>query len=161
VYYLLGEEFDRDPFLLFKLRGLSREELVRLLGDQSPPKERDKSRAKSATSTEKEKQETAFPREPLPIEPSMFWGDSVIDEGLLGDVRLPPVTASLPKRLGNFPFWRGEERFLDAIEPIYAAASLIGMNVFIGERRTGQNKSLISSKTKSPRKSPASSNFSD
>jgi len=28
VYYLLGEEFDRDPFLIFKLRGLDRDELV-------------------------------------------------------------------------------------------------------------------------------------
>ena len=32
VYYLLGEEFDRDPFLIFRLRGLSREELIALLG---------------------------------------------------------------------------------------------------------------------------------
>ncbi len=31
VYYLLGEEFDRDPFLIFKLRGMSREGLVGLL----------------------------------------------------------------------------------------------------------------------------------
>src|SRR5207244_1185349 len=27
VYYLIGEEFDRDPFLIFQLRGLTREEL--------------------------------------------------------------------------------------------------------------------------------------
>ncbi|MCL4501030.1 MAG: SWIM zinc finger family protein [Deltaproteobacteria bacterium] len=32
VLYLLAEEFDRDPFLLFKLRGLTREELFELLG---------------------------------------------------------------------------------------------------------------------------------
>src|SRR5919199_6786403 len=32
VYYLLGEEFDRDPFLLFRMRGLSREELLQRLG---------------------------------------------------------------------------------------------------------------------------------
>src|SRR5438128_9744848 len=32
VYYLLGEEFDRDPFLIFKMRGLARDELVGLLG---------------------------------------------------------------------------------------------------------------------------------
>ena len=31
VYYLLGEEFDRDPFLIFRLRGLDRDELVGLL----------------------------------------------------------------------------------------------------------------------------------
>ena len=31
VYYLLGEEFDRDPFLIFKLRGMDRDTLVGLL----------------------------------------------------------------------------------------------------------------------------------
>ncbi len=35
VYYLLGEEFDRDPFLIFKMRGMSREDLVNLLGETS------------------------------------------------------------------------------------------------------------------------------
>jgi len=28
VYYILAQEFDRDPFLLFKLRGISRQELL-------------------------------------------------------------------------------------------------------------------------------------
>ena len=28
VYYLLGEEFDRDPFLIFRLRGMTRDELL-------------------------------------------------------------------------------------------------------------------------------------
>ena len=32
VYYLLGEEFDRDPFLIFALRGLARDEFLALLG---------------------------------------------------------------------------------------------------------------------------------
>ncbi|MBE0618507.1 MAG: SWIM zinc finger family protein, partial [Proteobacteria bacterium] len=32
VYYLLGEEFDRDPFLIFRLRGLERAELTALVG---------------------------------------------------------------------------------------------------------------------------------
>lgn len=36
VYYLLGEEFDRDPFLLFRLRGLDRAGLVALLEQVQP-----------------------------------------------------------------------------------------------------------------------------
>jgi uncharacterized Zn finger protein len=32
VYYILGENFDQDPFLIFKLRGQSRQELCELLG---------------------------------------------------------------------------------------------------------------------------------
>src|SRR3954447_13814124 len=33
VYYLLGEGFDRDPFLLFRLRGMDREEFAAILGE--------------------------------------------------------------------------------------------------------------------------------
>ncbi len=155
VYYLLGEEFDRDPFLLFKLRGLSREELVHFLGDTSHPKNetKGKSRAESAGLTEQEQNEPSSPPEPLTIDAAAFWGESLDTEGLLGNVQFPAVNASLPKRLGHFPFWRGEERFLDAIEPIYAAASPLGLDVFLGEGRAGQGKSLTPPKPKPRKKS--------
>src|SRR5262249_59316037 len=38
VYYLLGEEFDRDPFLMFTLRGLTREELFERLEQTDQPR---------------------------------------------------------------------------------------------------------------------------
>ncbi len=41
VYYLLGEEFDRDPFLLFKLRGMNREEFIGLLSHDQDMLEHD------------------------------------------------------------------------------------------------------------------------
>ncbi len=50
-----------------------------------------------------------------------------------GEVRLPPVSAALLRRLGNFPFWRGSERFLDALAPVYAQAASRGLSVFLGE----------------------------
>ncbi|MCO5380740.1 MAG: SWIM zinc finger family protein [Methanosarcina barkeri] len=37
VYYLLGEEFDRDPFLIFKLRGVDMDEFMSILGKSSGP----------------------------------------------------------------------------------------------------------------------------
>src|SRR5215475_7457934 len=37
VYYLVGEEFDRDPFLLFKLRGKGRDEFIKLLSAGAAP----------------------------------------------------------------------------------------------------------------------------
>ncbi len=37
VYYLIGEEFDRDPFLIFTLRGLTQEELLDLLSRAARP----------------------------------------------------------------------------------------------------------------------------
>ncbi|MDH3769473.1 MAG: SWIM zinc finger family protein [Nitrospirota bacterium] len=155
VYYLLGEEFDRDPFLLFKLRGLSREELVRLLGETNHPKKKTKgqSRVELVGRMEQEQTEPVPSPEPLPVDLAAFWGDSVIEEGFLGEVQVPAMPASLLKRLGHFPFWRGEERFLDALEPIYAAASPVGLDVVLGECRTGQGKALMPAKPQPRKKS--------
>ncbi|MFN0085136.1 MAG: SWIM zinc finger family protein [Blastocatellia bacterium] len=124
VYYLIGEEFDRDPFLLFKLRGKGRDEFIPLLG----------ARAKGERAGEKEKEEpaAALPPEPLAPDPGAFWHGGALPEAFFGEVRLPPIAAALPKRLGSFPFWRGEERFLDAMETIYAATAPHAMEVFVG-----------------------------
>ena len=46
VYYLLGEEFDRDPFLLFRLRGLGRDGLLERLGGLTPAAARRQPRPK-------------------------------------------------------------------------------------------------------------------
>src|SRR5262245_43541704 len=123
VYYLLGEEFDRDPFLIFKLRGVTREEFAKLLGAAGAP----------AAKTEADEATIATPSEPLQADAGAFWGGGKLPDDFFGEVRLPPVSAALPKRLGNFPFWRGSERFLDAIAPVYAQAAPHGLDVFLGE----------------------------
>jgi uncharacterized Zn finger protein len=63
-----------------------------------------------------------------------FWGENNLPDDCFGEVQIPPAPAALVKRLGNFPFWRGTERFLNAITPIYAQASPRGMDTFLGER---------------------------
>ena len=131
VYYLLGEEFDRDPFLIFKLRGMVREELVGLLksaGAKQASKKKTKERPVN------EQAETPPAPEPLTTDAALFWGGGDLPEDLFGEVAIPPVPAALAKRLGNFPFWRGEERFLDAITPVYTQASPRGLELFLGER---------------------------
>lgn len=120
VYYLLAEEFDRDPFLLFKLRGLTREELTEAL-----------SKAGGAVATGAEPAaEVALPPEPLAVEAASFWQGGALPENLFGEVRKPPVNAALPKRLGNFPFWRGEENFSEAMNKLYERASAEGLGIF-------------------------------
>jgi hypothetical protein len=37
------------------------------------------------------------------------------------------------RRLGKFPFWRGERPLADAVEPAYIQASALGLGVFLGE----------------------------
>jgi uncharacterized Zn finger protein len=56
-----------------------------------------------------------------------------ISDDIFREVLIPPIAAALPKRLGSFPFWRGEERFLDTMESIYAKASPVGLSTFLGE----------------------------
>ncbi|MBI3121064.1 MAG: SWIM zinc finger family protein [candidate division NC10 bacterium] len=129
VYYLLGEEFDRDPFLIFKLRGMEREELIRLIGGTAAAKGKGTPRKGTLAETESVGESPAVP---LPQEPGAFWGQDGTGGDSLGEVRIPPVTAALLRRLGNFPFWRGEEAFADVLEGIYREAAVLGMDVFLG-----------------------------
>lgn len=128
VYYLIGEEFDRDPFLLFRLRGLDRAALVDRLG------KRRRGRRKTARAAAGEAQRAKREPEPLPADPETFWGAAPPAADLFGEVAIPEEPAALPQRLGSFPFWRGDEKFLDVMKRIYAEASALGMEVFLHGR---------------------------
>jgi uncharacterized Zn finger protein len=130
VYYLLGEEFDRDPFLLFRLRGMSREELLAQLGKAPTP------------GGVSEPAAPVLAPEPLSVDARVFWtgAEEAGTVASVGEVEVPPVSAALPKRLGNFPFWRGKERFLDALAPAYQSAAPQGLDVFLGEVKGPQQK---------------------
>ncbi len=116
VYYLIGEEFDRDPFLLFRLRGSERDVIC---GRLSP--------GSSLTTSDTE---PPAPSEPVPSDAATFWAIDPLPPDLYGDVQLPPVDAAGPKRLGGFPFWRGSERFPDTLVPTYASAARRGLALF-------------------------------
>lgn len=118
AYYLLGEEFDRDPFLIFTLRGLSRDALMAKLETTRP----------GASST------TPPPStEPMSTKPETFWGEAGGQmEDFGGVVEIPREPAALPRRLGGFPFWRGESPFLETLSTVCAAASPVGLDVFVG-----------------------------
>ena len=105
VYYLLGEAFDRDPFLMFRLRGMEREALLAQLGEAVG---------------DDEGWSLAEP-EPLPEDPATFWAMQPLPEMLAGPLLAPAQSAALLQRLGPFPFWRGEVSPLEALAPIYAA----------------------------------------
>src|SRR4030043_1671879 len=107
AYYLLAEEFDRDPFLIFKLRGMNREDLITMLS--KPGKKTTQRKAKP-------KQELLHKdEEGLTSDIFKFGNGEVIPDDIFGEVLIPPIPAALPKRLGSFPFWRGGEKFLDVV----------------------------------------------
>jgi len=159
VYYLIGEEFDRDPFLLFKLRGIDREQLLAALdvtaASEAAPEAAPLAKAMPmveampvveatpAKATRRRKKAIAKsavqapPVEPLNVEPlsseaSVFWQGTELPADLLGEAQVPPVTAALPRRLGHFPFWRGASPLLETIEPLYADAAVRGVRLLTG-----------------------------
>lgn len=80
--------------------------------------------------------EEPLPSEPLPTNAGGFWIGGTLPNGFLGDVRVPPMPAALPKRLGSLPFWQGEQPLLDVVQSVYARASEVGMEVVAGEQNT-------------------------
>jgi len=111
VFYLLAEAFDRDPFLLFNLRGIDKDALFSALGGSGfdTPNEQ----------TGKKKRVV----EPLPVDPDVFWSSP--DETMIPALHHQPVIASavLVRRLGPVPFWRSDRNFSAEMESIYKAAS--------------------------------------
>jgi uncharacterized Zn finger protein len=111
VFYLIGEEFDRDPFLLFVVRGLARDAVRDLF-----------------TATQ-ESNSPGASKPPAPTSPAAFWGDNV--------ARIPASTAHLIaaasddpavlKRAGKFPFWRGDISVAEALVPIYTDAAAFAL----------------------------------
>jgi uncharacterized Zn finger protein len=102
VYYLLGEEFDRDPFLIFRMRGMGREEFLSMLGESGP-----------ALQVEA----VQLPPEPLPASPAEFYRVGSLENEAPSESPPAGSGAALARRLGKFPFWRGSvplDEFLDA-----------------------------------------------
>ena len=130
VYLLLGEEFDRDPFLVFRLRGMDRERLVGLF-DEQPAKE---TAVVGATRGSLRGQVVGRTlSEPLPSDPDEFWGEYDSGSDVHGAASMPAVAAALPKRLGGFPFWRGERDFMSTMEEIYRSAAEEGLKALAPE----------------------------
>jgi uncharacterized Zn finger protein len=130
VYYLLGEEFDRDPFLLFRLRGLGRDELLQRLSELMPAPEAAPDSAETTAEGP-----AGEPAAPLPSDPAGFWCGASLPADIYGEVQTPPVLAAWLRRLGNFPFWRGEVSLPDTLAPVYETAAQRGLATFLGESR--------------------------
>jgi uncharacterized Zn finger protein len=123
VFYLIGEEFDRDPFLLFVVRGLAREAVRDLFGPapepialESPP-----ARMREAAGSRAGK-----PPSPARLSPDAFWGDNSAepDSSRMHVVATASNESAELKRAGKFPFWRGDIALRDALVPIYDDAAV-------------------------------------
>lgn len=96
VYYLLGEQFDEDPFVLFALRGRTKDEVMQAL------------QARRATAAPQVEEADA---EPAPVEQAPALADELATFYLAGEalntlqphIVAPEVEAALLRRLGVPP----------------------------------------------------------
>lgn len=116
VYYLLAEWIERDPFLLFELRGRDRDALLAAL--------RARRGADAADEAETEEPEP-------PLTAAGFWGAGPVELDPENEAR-PAVPQALLRALGDPPGW-SETPLLAVLRPVYAAVSARAEAILNGE----------------------------
>jgi uncharacterized Zn finger protein len=121
VYYLLAADLDSDPFLLFELRGLTREHLRHELEQSSL------GRILSADLAPREAEiepATSYYTRPVrqPEATSSYWafweGTKRLPQ--LEPISPPTVPALLVRKQGDYPpFWKKDASFIAAMEQLY------------------------------------------
>jgi uncharacterized Zn finger protein len=124
VYYLLAQQLDQDPFLLFELRGLSRERLQQKLSQS--PLGQILSAALSADETTEIRPAPSFYTQPQPTRDAQatviatFWHGKKPLPTQIEPVIPPAVSAILLKKAGDFPlFWKKDTSFIGTMEEFY------------------------------------------
>ncbi len=94
THYILGERFDEDPFLIFRLRGRTQEQVMQAL----------RQRRAGRDETVEEEMEEAEAATPLEESISNFWDLGAPVEGFSVSIRPPVIEMPLLKRLGEANF---------------------------------------------------------
>ncbi|MEW5869660.1 MAG: SWIM zinc finger family protein [Chloroflexota bacterium] len=124
THYILGERFDEDPFLLFRLRGRSQEQILQGL--------RQRRAGQDAEVDEAEKEEE--PEVSLPLEESLahFWQSSEPLEQFSVNIKPPAIEVPLLKRLGE-PAYAAEPGLQYLLLPALRVISQTAIQTAFGE----------------------------
>jgi len=128
VYYILAEEFDNDPFMLFKLRGITKEEITILLRKKRAIniQGQDNPEGISTTKTIEQNKEFIFSLD-------TFWTGEEIDSFSV-NISLPEVSTAIIKRLGTPQFWDSKEDFIEIMSEYYDKISMCAIKAAYGEQ---------------------------
>ena len=109
VYYILGEEFDRDPFMIFQLRGRGREELAAALREERAALV-DSEALGPESESHAEAEGAPFGLD-QPLEECLlhFWEAGQELSGFRVSVVPPAVPEALLKRLGPLPLLKNPQ----------------------------------------------------
>ncbi len=100
VYYLLAERFDEDPFLIFKLRGRTKDEIIQALREKRTETLPVESAAPSASDDSIQADDGFLLEDNL----DTFWQEGEGLDGFTVNPTAPEVDKAILKRLGDAPF---------------------------------------------------------
>ncbi|HEY4034518.1 MAG TPA: SWIM zinc finger family protein [Ktedonobacteraceae bacterium] len=117
VYYILAEHFDGDPFLIFKLRGRSKDELLAVLREKRTAILPVTDSASTALVTVNDTQQEALLR--LEDYASTFWQTGEELDTFAVHLQNATVDKAILKRLGDAPFLLGHENITSVLSSAY------------------------------------------
>jgi uncharacterized Zn finger protein len=131
VHYILGEQFDEDPFMIFRLRGRTQEQILAAL------------RARRAEATDRLEDEEAIEEvTPLTEQVENFWEMGQPLTQFKTTIK-PPVTAfPILKRLGQPSFLN--EDLLQMLGPAYQAITQAALTTAFGNDTEVEGNSPLS-----------------
>jgi uncharacterized Zn finger protein len=100
VYYLLAERFDEDPFLIFKLRGRTKDEIIQALREKRTETLPVESAAPSTSDDSIQADDGFLLEDNL----DTFWREGEGLDGFTVNPTAPEVDKAILKRLGDAPF---------------------------------------------------------
>lgn len=129
VWLKFARDFDRDPFLVFELRGLKRDQLLALLRNRQPA-------AVPAEEVE-EFPEIAIPLkiESLPADPEAFWSAPALPAQPSESTGRMLLDDDIFERLENWPGI--ESQFHQIYDSVYELASLLRSERLLARRMAG------------------------
>lgn len=129
THFVLGDALDRDPFLLFELRGRTREQVLSALRElrSKGTRRREQGRGTAPTTTLRGVKAADYDawRGPIPE--------------LALSMALPVESGALLRQLGAPPSWRAEASPADALAPRVKAASELARAIALGQVGTGES----------------------
>ncbi len=120
VYFLLGEAFDNDPFMLFRLRGRTQEEILEGLRERRTSRDEEEN-AEFDGLAAIHAEDSALP--PLPDRINEFWSLGRSLEDFEVQPCAPEAQLSLLQRLGEPAFLPGSITFKMALGSYYQAVT--------------------------------------
>src|SRR6266853_3562877 len=116
VYYLLAERFDEDPFLIFKLRGRTKEQIIEVLREKRAATLPAESASPSTSEASTGAEESALLEERL----DTFWQAGEALDTFAVKPGIPEIDKAILKRLGNAPFAIGNQNIATLLSKAYS-----------------------------------------